>query len=407
MTNQILSRSLHQADDECMQYTTMLVDKLESMKTQYASDDTITDDVAGQAYVEQFGLETFQRADNAVRANSVTKQTADTFLAAATFLDLVQIWGAPSQEIVAKIKYAKYHAVRIAKAIKAGEDPNDSNPEPAPVPTEDAVVQLDPEDPEVKDIENPAGSYQPPSIVDEQAHVDQQLLTERAAQWNAASLPRPNGEVPPTPEASAAAPVDSRTTQDINHRQDSIGGGYFPEVQSPPTDAQQPANTADLFDIPCAASHDPNAPIIVQPPAIPPAPAFDPYDFYNDKMDIDPATAGDPPDEAPLIAPKPVHPSTHLPPQPPAASKPLWSRSAASTPKPPAVPSAPTAPTATTRTGPSAITAGFARDVTDVDDAAMAEAQKHAKWAISALNFEDVATAVKELRIALGALGQT
>jgi vacuolar protein sorting-associated protein VTA1 len=32
-------------------------------------------------------------------------------------------------------------------------------------------------------------------------------------------------------------------------------------------------------------------------------------------------------------------------------------------------------------------------------------AQKHAKWAISALNFEDVPTAVKELRIALQSLG--
>ena len=395
MTNQILSRSLHQADDECMQYTTMLIDKLESMKTQYASDDTITDDVAGQAYVEQFGLETFQRADNAVRANSVTKQTADTFLAAATFLDLVQIWSSPNQEIVAKIKYAKYHAVRIAKAIKAGEDPNDSNPEPAPVPTEDAVVQLDPEDPEVKDINNPAGSYQPPSIEDEQAHVDQQLHTEGAAQWNAASLPRPTGEVPPTPDAA-----DSTTIQDINHRQDSIGGGYFPEIQSPPTDFPKAANTADLFDIPSAASHDPSRSIVVQPPAIPPAPAFDPHDFYNDKMDVDAATADDPPDEAPFIAPKPVQPSSHLPPQPPAASKPLWSRSAASTTKPPAVGPAPTA-----RTVPSAITAGFARDANDVDDAAIAEAQKHARWAISALNFEDVATAVKELRIALGALG--
>lgn len=31
------------------------------------------DDVAGQAYVEQFGLETFQRADRAVKANKVTK----------------------------------------------------------------------------------------------------------------------------------------------------------------------------------------------------------------------------------------------------------------------------------------------------------------------------------------------
>lgn len=33
------------------------------------------------------------------------------------------------------------------------------------------------------------------------------------------------------------------------------------------------------------------------------------------------------------------------------------------------------------------------------------QAQKHAKWAISALNFEDVPTAVKELRNALAMLG--
>jgi len=39
------------------------------------------------------------------------------------------------------------------------------------------------------------------------------------------------------------------------------------------------------------------------------------------------------------------------------------------------------------------------------DDEAVMAAQKHAKWAISALNFEDVDTAVKELRIALQSLG--
>jgi vacuolar protein sorting-associated protein VTA1 len=39
------------------------------------------------------------------------------------------------------------------------------------------------------------------------------------------------------------------------------------------------------------------------------------------------------------------------------------------------------------------------------DDEAVLAAQKHAKWAISALNFEDVDTAVKELRIALQSLG--
>jgi vacuolar protein sorting-associated protein VTA1 len=39
------------------------------------------------------------------------------------------------------------------------------------------------------------------------------------------------------------------------------------------------------------------------------------------------------------------------------------------------------------------------------DEKSIAEAMKHAKWAISALNFDDAATAVKELRIALRALG--
>jgi vacuolar protein sorting-associated protein VTA1 len=40
-----------------------------------------------------------------------------------------------------------------------------------------------------------------------------------------------------------------------------------------------------------------------------------------------------------------------------------------------------------------------------VDDAAIASAQKHARWAISALNYEDIETAVKELKIALQELG--
>jgi hypothetical protein len=42
-------------------------------KARYSTDDAIVDDTAGQAYVEQFGLETFERADRAVKANKVTK----------------------------------------------------------------------------------------------------------------------------------------------------------------------------------------------------------------------------------------------------------------------------------------------------------------------------------------------
>ena len=39
------------------------------------------------------------------------------------------------------------------------------------------------------------------------------------------------------------------------------------------------------------------------------------------------------------------------------------------------------------------------------DEEAVLKAQKHARWAISALNFEDVNTAVKELKGALESLG--
>lgn len=43
------------------------------MKKDHTEDDAMRDDLAGKAYVEQFGLETFLRADNAIRANKATK----------------------------------------------------------------------------------------------------------------------------------------------------------------------------------------------------------------------------------------------------------------------------------------------------------------------------------------------
>jgi vacuolar protein sorting-associated protein VTA1 len=46
------------------------------MKTDQTDNDAILDDVAGQAYVEQFAQETFDRALRPLKANKVT-QSAD------------------------------------------------------------------------------------------------------------------------------------------------------------------------------------------------------------------------------------------------------------------------------------------------------------------------------------------
>jgi vacuolar protein sorting-associated protein VTA1 len=55
-----------------MNFTTTLMDKLEKFKSANATNDAVHDDVAAQAYVEQFALETLNRADNAMKANKVT-----------------------------------------------------------------------------------------------------------------------------------------------------------------------------------------------------------------------------------------------------------------------------------------------------------------------------------------------
>ena len=43
------------------------------MKTEHAEDDAITDDTAGQAYVEQFAQQTFDRGEKVLRADKVTR----------------------------------------------------------------------------------------------------------------------------------------------------------------------------------------------------------------------------------------------------------------------------------------------------------------------------------------------
>jgi vacuolar protein sorting-associated protein VTA1 len=76
IVNQILNKGLHTESDECMTFTTTLMDKLERFKSDNPTNDSVHDDVAAQAYVEQFALETLKRAENAMQANKVTAYVA-------------------------------------------------------------------------------------------------------------------------------------------------------------------------------------------------------------------------------------------------------------------------------------------------------------------------------------------
>ncbi|RMZ84987.1 hypothetical protein DV738_g185, partial [Chaetothyriales sp. CBS 135597] len=330
IVNQILSKGLHNTDEECLSYTSALMDRLEKFKEENADEPAVSDDVAGKAYMEQFGLETFARADNAVRANKASRQTADTFQAAATFLDLLAIWGNIEPEITTKIKYAKFHAVRIAKAIRAGEDPNLSNPA---APARAAVAAADEEGPSAavdglsdkEDITKPR--QRQPSVVEVTDDSDERQRALAQTSTLDQSL---------HPSRDVSAPPVSEQERQTQQRQASVTEVADEADQLSAHLAQQSSLDQSL--------HPSRAPSL--PRAAPGAP------------DVSAAATGTAGDAA------------------------FYNNAL-----------------------PQASTQDTAPPVVVVDEDAMARAQKHARWAISALNFEDVPTAIRELRAALTDLG--
>lgn len=413
IVQQILSKGLQNADEQALIFTTGTVDRLEKYKNDHSADEGITDDTVGKALVEQFARQTFDRADRAVRADKVTKQTADTFLAAATFFDLLEIWGPIENEIKEKIKFAKYHALRIVKAIKNGEDPNLSNPKPEPVGQEDTLPALDPNDPEVQMINGQSHGRQP-SVADvpDESHLVQSTLAaqshlnESIHPSRAPSAP-PNGSAGVSPLPKEATDFYGSNRADLSpispERKLSTGGNYFPRMPSPGAGAQQDLpptlpSAPDTFDQP--ALDLPSAPPgLGDEPSLPAAPTtFSQPQPLAPKTPLDsfqaPPTPGQPP-IASLPPNLPQAPSLpqHSPPAnpraawqiPPQQSQPTQFETRAAV--PPAIPHVPvTAPT-------------------EVNEEAILKAQKHARWAISALNFDDVPTAIKEFQLALHELG--
>ncbi|MCJ1242877.1 hypothetical protein MMC30_000073 [Trapelia coarctata] len=413
IVNQILSKGLHTTDDESTTYTMGLMDKLEQTKAEHSREDAIIDDVAGQAYVEQFGLETFQRADNAVRANKATRQTADTFLAAATFLELSHIWGPLDPDIASKIKFAKYHALRIAKALKAGEDPNLSNPV-SETPSEQQPP-LDPNDPDVRAIngqepaENGLTKFQPwvEEVPDEHDQLGPRLarsstLDQSLHPSRAPSIPRSSGQNY-SPAPSGAPSPQNPTAEDFysgaSHADvspiapsTSTAGGYFPNAPDGYNEPSQPVLPETPSNVP--DFHESSSPAIPPPhtrsqPQIPsqlfptqPGPTSEPwqtpsspahqqasqYSQYHAGPPSAPSDLSHPPYQVPQQSS-----SSQIPPRMPVHQAPV--------------------PRVNTQTAYR------------TDEESVAKAQKHARWAISALNFEDVNTAVKELMGALESLG--
>lgn len=344
------------------------------------------------------------------------RQTADTFQASATFLDLCQIWGPLEAEVASKIKYAKYHALRIAKALKAGEDPNLSNPVPEP-----EQPPLDPNDPDVQmlngtsDAAFNSNAARQPSVTevpDEhdrlQGHLamrsthDESLHPSRAP----SVPPQPRHEFPPQePEEEyyhvSTQPDVSPLDPSVNDRDLSEGGGYFPRVPE------------DDSNLPDAPGEDPGSPPVIGLPDVSSLPRPSSSGFPSQQPPSNSLHSFPPPSmDEPSISPPPPDFASNFRSAPPPAVTPIYrphpSSAPRAAPQTPIQPPLPTPSAPVRHAAPSRPVAPQAVDSQTnyvVDEEAILKAQRHARWAISALNFEDVTTAVKELRRALETLG--
>ena len=279
----------------------------------------------------------------------------------------MQIWPPLDPEIAAKVKFAKYHALRIAKAIKAGEDPNASNPTSEPEHETNSASVLDPNDPEVQAL----SGIRPPhhSSGEEVSNEQNNTLPHPAASsaLNQPAFPSRNESMnrsgePPSPYHNAENYY--HTSKDVSPigppsvtSPPSIGGSYFPRTSNDPQ-RSPPFAPMDL-------------PVV-------------PGDVSNGQSALSPINQFSAPTSPPTF------PSEHMP----APTAYPTSQSDLSSSQYHSVPARqPAAPVYEMEPAPV------------IDDQAMTEATKHARWAISALNFEDVPTAVNELRKALEKLG--
>ncbi|KAJ4325821.1 hypothetical protein N0V94_000382 [Neodidymelliopsis sp. IMI 364377] len=418
IVQKIIGAGLHSADQACTAYTTDLMEQLEQTKADMPGEDALLDDVAASAYCEQFALQTFAKADKDMNENKVTPTTADTLMAASTFLDMLSIWKKDDPELAAKIKYAKYHALRIIKAIKAGDDPNATNPVQDQEQQPPSPPLLDPTDPEVQRI-NDQSALQPPYSNPYQSYVESAPNTDAqpSPTFSAPKVsPPPSLPTVPTGYTSNSHDDVSPISQPATSRQGSVvsvGGGYFPRTDAPPTFTSDntapslptaPSNeddpmTASLGGLGSASDGKPQASGTSDPAAFYQDPAPPPVDAQAPQQPSAQSSApqnpyASPPPQLPqhqYPAP-PAQPLQHSHQVPPSVA-PSQQYSPMLRQNPYAQPSAPPPPAASSQ-GPFRS-----------DEESIMQAQKHAKWAISALNFEDSATAVKELRIALQALG--
>ncbi|THH33564.1 hypothetical protein EUX98_g673 [Antrodiella citrinella] len=419
-------------DPSARQFLFELLGSLESVKKEIGPTDAIDDENASSAFVESFALRIFNMADAEDRKGLATIGTAKKFLAAANFLEILSTFGSAAgtsdgvseSTTPEKIRYAKWKAADIAKACREGRKPTPGpaggeDEEPVEIVAPTINITADPGSPPAHSGSPSSGIYRilspphlplassqfplaspsaPPPVDSAYFNPDALSASQDKTQgsWSTAATPgTPNGnrfdpddviaDGNPTPTPSRRAwvsdDIEGRNSDSDIEEDDSLlrRPGISPVVSSS-TPASNSTMSTTPSTTPSSSNFEADEPfdviIVPPPPSVVPAPVSGelPSGFV-------PAASLSPTGFVTTTSPPPTLNSQ---------------------PAPSAI--TPTQRTAHVARSPSVLAPPQSEPVV-LTSAVVTKVQRHCKFAISALDYEDPETARKELRAALAILG--
>ncbi|CAG8492404.1 17853_t:CDS:2 [Racocetra persica] len=363
---------------ESKAFLARLLDVLEEEKKALHDNEAVTNDVVGEAYVENFGIKIklyvfgFLEIQKKLITIIPNRKTAKNFLAAAVFLELLKVFGPLNPEIEEKIRYAKWKATDIVKALKEGQTPAPGPPggEPAlqpPLKEEDYVVNPSDNVPSIDQFPSAPLAVDSPSV----SHMEENGLQLIPGFTNDSLPHQPPSSFPNNPPSSFP-----------NNPPSSLPNNPPPP---PPPPSLIPGLTNDPLRHQIPSSFPSNPPPL--PPSIP--------GFTNDSLRHQPPSSF--PSNPPLS-------QNYVQPYSSPIYQPTTPSSLPANQHPSSLP---------TNQHPSSLPINqqhvrhytqFSHHSVEIDPNIVASAQKHCKWAISALNYNDVKTAVENMHKALAML---
>ncbi|XP_013421856.1 vacuolar protein sorting-associated protein VTA1 homolog [Lingula anatina] len=122
---------LDRTSPECKDFLFKLMDLLEQTKQTLEDNEALTNEVVGQAHLENYALKVFLFADNEDRAGRFSKNVVKSFYTAGMLFDVLSVFGELSEDIENNQRYAKWKATYIHNCLKNGIQPH-----PGPLPEE-------------------------------------------------------------------------------------------------------------------------------------------------------------------------------------------------------------------------------------------------------------------------------